>query len=743
MPYNFSNAMLLTTDTQTGRPVVSRSRVQGYLDDIAAALNALDGTVTFDPESKTFETEIAAAAATIDASVDIIETRGESSPGVGRSARFLKTNRVATPFGFESADGAAWAGIPDPHGDPVADLVAPSYTARTPGASDPNIITTIGSTLYGVDAGTIYQKTAESVAWSSVTAAPGGASTIPLMFLADDGEVIVVTSTQIYRSIGWGTGSVTWTLKVTNSGGSAVFLGFGGNASSDGTKMIVGEYATGTAGAGWEDSVKAWASQDGGDTWSVVYDSSVQHPSDYTSTHIHGCAYDEWQDIWLVVEGHTTEMGIYWSADPFSDPTDWTRIEAGPMGETLVEGQPTCLVPVEGGIVCASDAPSQGIWVIERGEDPADMQVHWLYEWPAGRGGTLGFGQCYAVDPETGVVYMGYTHNAVAGSYNPLAIFASDGRGGGIVWEGDASTVPAASTNIVLRIAVTPWRTVEAQTSSTSEVGAKNIRGRISRHRGIRYGDDAGGVLGGRRTTTSGSTRSTAVGQGAHSGDLSLAVGSNAGATPDSSVAVGVSSAATGVNSVAIGHSAVAEISAVAIGKGIKASANSIVIGSNSRDLSALDGVVSIGAVQTVSVVNAVAVGQSVTVSANGVAVGAFSTNSGASGTAVGTSASNSQTSGTAIGASAVNTGVQGVAVGQAANCGHTGSVALGQGSTTTRLAQVHIGPRHVEQTKVASDPSAPGANNGQTFWRLNGSSKMEFCAQAPSGGISVLYVEP
>jgi len=526
---------------------------------------------------------------------------------------------------------------------------------------------------------------------------------------------VVVTASKVFKSSGWG-GTLTWVEKFTTSGGTAIHLPFS-SAGSDGTNMIVGEYATGSGGSGWENSQKVYGTKDGGDTWSVIYDAATLYPADYTNTHIHGCAYDPWQDVWLVVEGHTDNMGIYWSADPFTDPTGWTRIEKGPLGETRTEGQPTCIVPTDKGIVCASDAPEQGVWVIQRGSQPSDMAVHWLWEWPAGRGGTLGFGQCWTRDPATGVVYFGYQHNIVADSRNKLMIVGSDGTSAGYVWLGDETTIPTSEANSIQSICVTPWGTVEAQTSSTSQVGSMRISGVIQQGASATMDwFDAGGVMGGEIAGIDGSKRAGAYGIGAvASGVNSLAVGATAQATDASATAVGIKAKAAGVNSNAFGNLAEAGLGSFSFGYNIKTGANDVVIGSN-RDLSALSGVVSIGATQTVNRNNVVAVGDQATVTAdNAVAVGWSADVSGFGGTALGH-----------------NTSVT-----------HSYSVAIGRASASTANYQVQIGDRHLELAKPISVPATPEAGSVRLWAHDLGSDVFEIRFKGPDGVLRKITSTP
>ena len=62
-------------------------------------------------------------------------------------------------------------------------------------------------------------------------------------------------------------------------------------------------------------------------------------------------------------------------------------------------------------------------------------------------------------------------------------------------------------------------------------------------------------------------------------------------------------------------------------------------------------------------------------------------------------------------------------------------------GYDVLRIANVKMGG-YIQATKT-TDPAAPAANTGRTYFRDNGSGKMQFCVQFPTGGVQVLATEP
>lgn len=599
-------------------------------------------------------------------------------------------------------------------------LVNARYVERTPGAGDPNIITSFGGRLYGCFDNKLYHKTSASSPWVETCSLPNTELVRHLVPMAD-GQVVLVTGTKIYKSGGWGTGSVTWSLKVTNSGGSAVFLGFSTAGSEGQSKMIVGEYAGGSAVSGWENSKYAWATKDSGATWSIVYDAEARYPDDWSETHIHSACYDPWSDLFFVVEGHTDNRGIYYSADPFANPNSWARIAAGSQGGGLEDGQPTDIVPTDKGIVLSSDGPTQGFWVIGRGSSPADMTVQPVWEWPAGGGGVLGFGRCHFRDPKTGVVYFGYQHNYVPNAINPLAVFACDGSQGGMVWRGGLADIPPVGTvNVLDGVVVTPWGELIGRTAANSDVGTMEIKGEVTRGAGYNTLLDPGRVLGGIFEPAVKSSRGAAIGSGSYAGaNSALAVGPAASVTGSNSTAIGVSSHHGGTNGVTLGSFNYSEDAQVhLVGYNIRAGANSVVTGSL-RNLQAYQNLVSIGAIQTLSGDSIVAIGHNVTVGSGigGVAVG-------------GTLSQVMATQGTVWGH---NSKVL---------AGHVGSTVIGYTLESTAAHQVQLGSKHIELKTATAVPTNGAADTARLFTRKNAGDKQELCVIFPTGSIIVLGTE-
>ena len=93
------------------------------------------------------------------------------------------------------------------------------------------------------------------------------------------------------------------------------------------------------------------------------------------------------------------------------------------------------------------------------------------------------------------------------------------------------------------------------------------------------------------------------------------------------------------------------------------------------------------------------------------------------------------------IGYRAIADGAKAMALGSTASAAHAGSVALGADVTTTALAQVAIGPRHLAMSSVTA-PTAPPASGGRLFVQVTG-GKSQLAVIFPTGAIQILATEP
>ncbi|PKE16371.1 WD40/YVTN/BNR-like repeat-containing protein, partial [Macrococcoides caseolyticum] len=181
-----------------------------------------------------------------------------------------------------------------------------SYTKTDPGA---RFIDYFDNKMWGYTGGdgTISYSTDDGGTWTAYTKSWDTADGwINRLMKTADGEVIAMTGNVIKKSSGWSTGIVTWsTNKITKSPNSTLFqFSLDGN----GTKFIACEY--GASIPNWSDSRFVWISTDKGETWNVVWDSLEKLGEEKNAeTHLHGVAYDRWDDRFYFTQGHGRNGG--------------------------------------------------------------------------------------------------------------------------------------------------------------------------------------------------------------------------------------------------------------------------------------------------------------------------------------------------------------------------------------------------------------------------------------------------
>lgn len=287
--------------------------------------------------------------------------------------------------------------------------------------------------LWGYKDGDLHSSSDNGGTWSLVVNDGPGAPDPPVGVLpCDDGEVLWVAKTGIYKSTGWGGGSPTWTLKVT-ANASSYFERWG--VDGDGTKFIAVTY-TGTRA----DSRYVWISTDSGSTFTTKWDTVAEFPLTHQDSHLHGACYDPWDDRFFFIEGHGEPAGIRYSGN---DGASWTLIPPAhlPAGYGNNDWPPTTLTATDNGIVCGTDHKQVGILAILRTDDPDDMKVEWVWKDtpPSSVSGTFAWARRGFRDPSTGIVYIGYRSD-VERTKVPPYIAASDGRSGRKVWSYDYNT---------------------------------------------------------------------------------------------------------------------------------------------------------------------------------------------------------------------------------------------------------------------------------------------------------------
>ena len=553
----------------------------------------------------------------------------------------------------------------------------------------------------------------------------GVAQGVQKILPTSDGEVLAVSFGNVVRSTGWASGSPTWTVVLTNPTASYIYpWGFDG----DGTKFIVVHYSgSGTATPDRADSRYGWISVDGGNTWEVKWDTQERFGATVNGlTHIHGAAYDPWEDRFFINEGHDTATGVYVSNN---DGGTWTRV---PYGNTFTDSTPanapTVVVATDKGMVFGSDDSHNGIYVLPRGTNT----IEHVWAWGGVQNSQLlGYALQGFRDPATGIVYISYVSDE---GDLPAPVGASDGLTANEVWREPG--------------VFGMWRKLFIQGDHVlmwEQLGNLVARGKLGGS-GARPAEDPGRVLGG---MVRGGRKSVAVGSESHAvGDRSVAVGGGASTTTHNGTAVGADANAVG-SGTSTGAGASSEPLGAAFGYQAKTTGGTSV-GANAFTASVSSTAIGRGARAATDAgaanVNSTAIGRDAKANAasgNATAIGQGAVAGGAMSVTIGTSASSTLPFAVAIGHAATALGSSTVALGPTATSNHTGSVALGAGTSTTGNDQVQIGARHIEVKALAAEPVAPAAGDARLFTRPNGAGKTELCVRFNTGPVIVIATQP
>lgn len=256
-----------------------------------------------------------------------------------------------------------------------------SYKKTDPGA---RFIDYFDNKMWGYTGGdgTISYSTDDGGTWTAYTKSWDTADGwINRLMKTADGEVIAMTGNVIKKSSGWATGNVTWsTNKITKSPNSTLFqFSLDGN----GTKFIACEY--GASIPNWSDSRFVWISTDKGDTWNVVWDSLEKLGEEKNAeTHLHGVAYDRWDDRFYFTQGHGRNGGLYVSTNNGATWLQPKGYRDGVLSSLGIAGHqypgedtngPTVLVATPKGLVMGSDNANNGMFSLLKQKNINDEVV--------------------------------------------------------------------------------------------------------------------------------------------------------------------------------------------------------------------------------------------------------------------------------------------------------------------------------------------------------------------------------
>lgn len=675
----------------------------------SAAVAARDDAVQIYGSIEAVEAAAATATDAIDQVLEIAAGSPEA-PSIlnkvnrdGSNARgdFLTTVGAATEFlpltGIEWIENPAWVNI---------------LASRL---NDGRLYSIQGARLcYSVDFGQSWTP----IGPSGVTGGRLAHSILPL----GDGEVLLATSSTLYKTVGWPSSTFTTKLVFTNPT-TSTFLPWGVDTTPSGLAVATA-YQAGSL-AGFEQSRYVWLSQNNGETWSVIRDLDAVGKNDQ---HIHFAVFDPWQNNRIYI-GHHNYDNVTGSGKVIEYSDDrgatWTPLDINlTVGGVSIIAQPTTAVATSGGIVFGSDDALTGLFVLRRG----NTKLEFMAEGPAEDFNTTvrSFATYSQADPETGVIYTCYNQASQGGH---SFIMASDWRAGSVVLDDGAVWPIGSALPGFKRFAITSQGIVALTLRPSSADPAVQVswvlRARRSERGRRRF--DSGRLEGG--TIGFGNVRNTAGGYGSIAdGGRSAAYGYKAKAGSSSTnvnAAFGPGAdAAGGDRATALGGDSKASSQATAVGTGAIAGAQSVALGNNAGQEGAYSRLVVIGQdakarAQSVAIgagasadlgAQAVAVGEMSSASNFGVALGrsavaagscvavGHSANAAGEGVAVGLSAKATSSYGTAIGPQS-EAAFKSVALGRQAKAPHNNSVALGSELTTTRADQVLVGGKDIEIT--------------------------------------------
>ena len=353
-------------------------------------------------------------------------------------------------------------------------LINPIRDETVVALSSPMIMDYLGNRLYGYGTptpGLLTYSDDDGGTWATLQNT-GTGDTLRSIYALPDGEVLLQGNGGLYRSTGWATSqaSATWTTVLSPTSG-AYFLEWGLDVYQ--SRVIVSEYAVSPR----DPSKKVWVSLDAGLTFTEVLNLDDLFPGNEAGYHWHGVCIDPWADgrFWAWA-GDDTHVAYYSDDD----------------GETFTEisstmGNMTTMTATTGGIVLGSDSNNpQGLFMIQRKTNPADMAVELMYNVRISQN-TFGFAARGIRNKRTNTVYVIMRSNY---STAPGYLLASpDGLVGGEIYK--FTTSPVSSMRMAVNDSGTKLAigyndgTVRQMTAAAPGIGINQER------------LESGGVLGG------------------------------------------------------------------------------------------------------------------------------------------------------------------------------------------------------------------------------------------------------
>lgn len=562
-----------------------------------------------------------------------------------------------------------------------------SHALRTDAsASNPVPIDQIDGVLYGAWSNELFKSLDNGDTWSSVSVIASGSGDIRRILATADGEVIVLRSGAVLKSVAW-PAPTSWDVKVTAPAG-AQYIEW--SLDGNGTKFIAADYAV-----PHNDCRYVSISLDAGDTWSVVIDRADTgfFPIQDNQTHWHGVAYDYIQDRFWVCVGDLTYKGHYYSDD---NGLNWSLVSLGP--DILGNFQATTISTTPHGMLLGSDdGTNNGLGRILRTDNPLDQKIEIIWRWPHRETSIRGFALKNAYDPITGITYTSWRSDR---AYAKPILTWSDGLSGGLLYEFEGSF---SEDDTIRNVVALPDGSVKAWIDRAAHSDQVITIPKVSRGSVTPSIDDTGGVRGGRQT---GGRAGVAVGPDAVATQFSVAIGANADADRTGAMAIGwnafggINGTSVGMTSitadeaVAIGRDSNAGARGVAVGRGAVAAADTVAIGRNTAANGSSSVVIGVGL--TSSLGSIVQIGAQTEAAASGVAVGFQAKTEAIGGVAIGLGANTKADNSVAIGLNSVTHGARSIAIGRNAASGtgssNTDNVVIGDGASSPTNNNVVIG---------------------------------------------------
>lgn len=423
---------------------------------------------------------------------------------------------------------------------------------------------------------------------------------VKLIVPTGNGEVLAACGSKgLFKSVGWGTPSVTWVRKLYEEGSD--FLSWG--LDSNGAIAIATHYRA----TDYTKSRYTWLSTDSGETWNVIHDLGVN-----SDVHMHLAHIDQFNKNRLWISYHQVEVENKIKAIKYSD-------DLGATWNLLTDKwQPTTAVATPNGMVFGTDDGPGGLLHVPNKKNSEDLTIHLACPFPVEKSAYAWVFAIYAEYNEKIGAAITTFISQVDGT--PAGVFVSDGITGREL----IRSTPQPNADGYREFCFHDNHVL----INTTLNGVDYI---MSIEEPLRGEDpiqlqDTGKILGGRiqaddnftsisvgNDSLSGPSKDCiAIGVGARSGTSGegspgcVALGSNTSAQNMGAVAIGLNADAK-FGSICIGHSSESATVDVSIGRNATCNGSSLAVG---QDASSGNSAVSLGRLAKANGLRSVAIGR-------------------------------------------------------------------------------------------------------------------------------------